>query len=240
MIPWSHNIFCLQAAALGDSARVARGTGVRVRLHEPARKLAGCPDRRAWERRLQPTGPHSITPWGWEKWTEKDIRTRNRSWRSSYRLGKGQIHGTYFVAVVGNTVLSQSRVGSLATDFAWGWKRDFNFFWNKTKRTTTTNAESRWRGTTRLLTRVFRKHCSPCLLPLLSGAMSPTLHQTMSFGPLPLLWRKTQSPSLLTQIPPSQPAHFSPPSPERFSSYLQAHQWLSAYDPHKGFKPHSL
>lgn len=68
MIPRSHSVSCLQAAALGDGARIAHGIGVRVRsigvLHEPAGKLAGCHDRWAWEWRLQPTGSQSITPWG--------------------------------------------------------------------------------------------------------------------------------------------------------------------------------
>lgn len=68
MIPRRHSISCLQAATLGDGARIARGIGVRVRgtgvLHGAAGKLAGCHDRWAGERRLQPTGLQSITPWG--------------------------------------------------------------------------------------------------------------------------------------------------------------------------------
>lgn len=64
MIPWSHSIFCLQVAALGDDGRMPHGIGVRVSLREPAGKLAGCHGRWAWERRLQPTGPQGIVPWG--------------------------------------------------------------------------------------------------------------------------------------------------------------------------------
>lgn len=64
MIPWSPSILCLQAAALGDGARIARGPGVRVSLHEPAGKLAGCHDRRAWEWRLQRSGAQGVAPWG--------------------------------------------------------------------------------------------------------------------------------------------------------------------------------
>lgn len=223
MIPWSRSIFCLQAAALGDGARMPRGTGVRVSLQEPAGKLAGCHSRWAGQWRLQPTGPRSTTPWGWGKYTDKKIRTRKRSWRSSYKLGRGQIHVTYFVAVVGSMILIQSPVGSLATGFALGWKRDFNFYWNKTWRTTTANAESKWRGTTRLLKRVFRKHCSPCLLLLLTGAMSLTLHQTISCGPRPLCHAGRPRP-----FSPKCPLHnlltsFLLPSHEWLFSYLQAH-----------------
>lgn len=49
---------------------------------------------------------------------DKKVRRKKRSLRPSYKLGRGRIHVTYFGAVVENTVLIQSLVGSLATGFA--------------------------------------------------------------------------------------------------------------------------